>query len=158
MQRASLLKRFIAFVIDLLILNSILLWPFNLVILKKFPNVETLLSNPAQLAQISSQLAITAFLSGIVILLYFTFFEFKFQQTIGKYFVKIKISEQKSFSTILATNLSFIPAFPFVFLWLVDVVYLIFNPNNQRLTEKFFNVDNVEINSSSWSAHYGIKE
>ena len=140
MQKASLLKRLIAFSIDLLILNSILLWPFNILLLKNFPDLQ----KTSLTSILSTDLAAIIFFMGIVILLYFTLFEYKYQQTIGKYFVRIKISEKKNFSSLLLSNVIFIPTIPFLLLAIVDVIYLIFNPNNQRLTEKFLKINNVD--------------
>ena len=90
-----------------------------------------------------------SFIMSISIILYFFMMERKMGQTIGKMLMKIYVvdaSENASSRStsdnnnlrawqLFARNLVFIPIFPFVLLWIVDPLFMLFTKTNQRLTE-----------------------
>ena len=173
--QASFLKRIFAFIIDLIILNIFVFSPFNSLINQlhggqSFNNLyHNLLSNQELLSSISSILIPLTFL----ILIYFIVLQTKLSQTIGMMLMNlyvVKIPEQSlrssgsakrkpslkeiakasekikvGFLSALLRNLFLIPFAPFVFLWIIDPIYLFLNRNSQRLTEFLSRTMVVEI-------------
>lgn len=149
---ASLLKRMVAFIIDLLIIRFVIFMPF-VPYLEQFVPKEASLSATFRIisesAKVSKNLAIIMLLLTILVLAYFTFFEWALNQTPGKMLVRIyKIAEaapeQKMLLRYLLSNMILIPFFPFYLLWVIDPLYALFSPKNQRLTEKFAKIITVE--------------
>ena len=137
---ASITRRVIAFIIDMLIFDFIILFPFNKLFNKLIPGTTAMQQysfvqqNPAVLKSLMPLLIITS----IILVLYFSFFEYKLQQTPGKIILRIKIIPETkiTFWNYLFSNLTFLPIFPFNLLWIIDPIYLIFSPKNQRFMEK----------------------
>ena len=140
---ASLIKRFIAYFIDFFIINFVIISPFEKVLIKLIPSnlsfSETyryIQSNPG----LGNVIAILSIIFGILIVLYFTIFEYIMQQTPGKILMKQYIVKDRGpelrFRNYLISNLTFIPVFPFILLWIIDPIYMIISPKNQRLMEK----------------------
>ena len=167
---ASVIKRFFAFVIDLFIINIFILGPFS----SLFDSVaqssagfgttyELILSSPELRASLSTAL----FFITILILLYFIVLQRKFNQTVGMMVMNVFVVKISSFPLegnsmrkkkkinsnslklgffdALLRNLFVIPFAPFIFLWLIDPIYLFFNKNSQRLMEVFSRTLVVEI-------------
>jgi len=143
---ASLARRVIAFFIDLTILLLIFIIPFRAILGRLLPTDLSsgeartfLLQNP----QIAGLLSLIFFTFGIFLLLYFSIFEYKLQQTPGKMLLGLYIipgSSQMSFWSYLLSNITFLPIFPFTLLWVIDPIYLFFSPKNQRLMERLTNI------------------
>ena len=138
---ASHIKRLLAFLLDIVIINFVLLWPFEKLLTSLVPSNTTFLF---QTTTISVPLLITMFAIGIVMLLYFTLFELAIGQTPGKilfdlYVVSTNIKDKKeiklTFGQIITRNLFIIPVFPFFLLILIDPIFALFNVNNQRFLE-----------------------
>jgi len=138
---ASPIKRIFAFCIDLLLINFVVLIPFNNIIAKLVPSKEILLiANQT----ITINLLLAAFFIGIIMLLYFVMFEYTTNQTPGKMFfglfvvstnIKDKKIQRLNLSQVIFRNLQIIPVFPFLLLLLIDPFFVFFNPSNQRLLE-----------------------
>lgn len=147
---APLFKRFGAYAADFIIVNIILMPLSNSIVPllpseRGFMNIyEFVQSNP----QITSALIAHAILSGIIMLLYFTYFEYKMQQTPGKLLFRTSIvpdgKVKLTFWNYLLSNISFIPSLPFFILLIVDAVYIVISPKNQRLMEKIAKILVVE--------------
>ena len=165
MMHASLLKRILAFFIDLVIVNIFILAPFNSVIARflgdaSFTNIyQELLTNP----EILSSLTPILIASSVLVLLYFIVLQKMFSQTIGMmimniYVIRIPqsligtrgaarrrnslknlpssaVEVRPSFLESLLRNLFLIPVAPFSLLLILDPVFIFFNNNYQRLTE-----------------------
>lgn len=139
---ASLIKRFASYFIDLIIINFIILIPFKKVLSKIIPQNSSYIevyhfieNNP----EISSIFLALSLLIGILAVLYFTYFEYYLQQTPGKMLMNIYIipeNRKLSFWNYLVSNLTFLPFFPFILLWIIDPVYMFISPKNQRFMEK----------------------
>ncbi|MEM3374063.1 MAG: signal peptide peptidase SppA [Candidatus Woesearchaeota archaeon] len=149
---ASPLKRFLAFVIDLFIIQ-ILLIPFSNYIEKNLTfttdfskNISLLESNP----ELLSSLSFFVFMVFLILFFYFVYFEYKLGQTPGKLILGIRVinysleknaskkaneSEKLNFLQSVMRNLFFIPLFPFYLLWFIDPIYLIFT--QKRLSDNF---------------------
>jgi uncharacterized RDD family membrane protein YckC len=138
---ASHMRRLLAFLLDIVIINFVLLWSFETLLKSLIPaNTNFIFQTTA----ISVPLLITMFAIGIVMLLYFTLFELTIGQTPGKimfdlYVVSTDIKDKKeirlTFGQIITRNLFIIPVFPFFLLILVDPIFALFNVNNQRFLE-----------------------
>ncbi|MBW2966555.1 RDD family protein [Candidatus Woesearchaeota archaeon] len=148
---ASLIKRFISYFIDLFIINFVVVYPFGNILKKIIPETSSfaetyqyIQSNPT----ITTALTILSLTIGILTVAYFTFFEYLTQQTPGKMLMKQYITKERGkelrFRNYLISNLTFLPFFPFILLWIIDPVYMIMTPNNQRLMEKFTRILVVE--------------
>ena len=147
---ASLLKRFISYFIDLFIINFVIIFPFQKIIKKIIPTdsfsetYQYIQANPA----VGNIIFFLYFIIGILMVVYFTFFEYTTQQTPGKMLMKQHIVKESGrelrFINYLVSNLTFIPFFPFILLWIIDPVYMIISPKNQRLMERLTRILVVE--------------
>lgn len=147
---AAIWKRAVAFVIDLFVINLFILTPFKPILSSKVPvggtyseMMEFFASNPEQMSTIVTAMMVVTALT----LIYFTLMELKLQQTIGKMIMGIFIvSETKElkFFPLLLSNITFIPFFPFMLLWLIDPVYMFTSPKAQRLMERVTGIQQVE--------------
>jgi len=155
---ASLIKRLLAFIGDLLIINLIILEPFRKIIIDSIPQgdffeVFKLLSeNDIVLGKLYA----SSIFIGVIALLYFSVMEWKLGQTIGKmlfgiYVVPvseestIKENNKISFLQSIVRNMYLIPLFPFFILIIIDPIYMFFNKTNQRLSEKMSGTFVVEV-------------
>jgi len=141
---ASIPRRLIAFIIDLLIIDFVILSPFNKFFQMIIPSgtlseqIRFFQENP----KISNPINLLLIVIGILVLFYFTIFEYKISQTPGKIITGLYVIPQKKvkFINYLLSNITFIPVFPFYLLWIIDPVYMIISPKNQRLMEKLNNL------------------
>ncbi|MFT4303741.1 MAG: RDD family protein [Candidatus Woesearchaeota archaeon] len=137
---APIWKRSLAFIIDYFIINSLILFPFNnlvnrMVKYDSFTEMLALFSSGA--VSLSALIYIAAFM-GIFATLYFAIIETRFS-SIGKIFFNINIvtldksvmTFKKSFLRSLHVFLLFV--FPIGFA--IDVAWVYFNPQKQRLLE-----------------------
>ncbi len=147
---ASYWKRALAFLIDLLIIDLIVISPFRSIFRKilseqvTFSTAATFFeSNPELLNQITW---ITIVVS-ILVISYFSVLQFRLRQTLGMMLFNIWVySEEKELSSwkVVISNLTFTPVFPFVMLWIIDPIFLLFSPTRQRLMQKFVGIYIVE--------------
>lgn len=138
---ASIFKRIIAFVIDILILDLIVLAPFDFLFQKMMPTgsisqqISYIQNNPGLL---NSFYPIMIFMS-IIIVFYFTYLDYKIKQTPGKMLLGLYIIPEKknrTFWNYLLSNITFVVARLFIIVWIIDFFYMISSPKNQRLTQK----------------------
>lgn len=126
----SFWKRTLAFLVDLLIID-LLLTPFESAVQNIIPPGVSFVA-----FQGSSRLIWLMIAMSAVAVLYFALFEYKLRQSIGKMIFKLYvISDTKELKIWQAVgrSLFIIPIFPFILLWLIDPVYLIFR--KRRLSE-----------------------
>ncbi len=130
-QPAPLWKRFIAYLIDALVL-ALVLSP-----LASFDTSATSFSdffNSFKTTDYTFQFFFSLFLVLLLSLVYWSFLEYRFQQTLGKYFFHLQVvSEQKQlrFSQCLVRNISKLSTI----LLLADVLYMFFSRSSQRYSE-----------------------
>ena len=125
--KSLLTKRIIAYLLDILIINVIIILPFNSV-LKPYTEIKDGLFSFKQ----DFTLTITIFIIMLLTLLYFAILEYKVRQTIGKMVVGLYVSSNKpTFNRILIRNI----AKPFFILLIVDTIYLLIKRTNKRFTE-----------------------
>ncbi len=167
---ASVMKRFFAFIIDLVIINFFILGPFSSLfdsVASSTPGFgttyELILSSP----ELRSSLSTALFFISILTLIYIIVLQRKFNQTIGMMVMNIFVvkivsapvattslrkkkkidanSFKLGFIDALLRNLFVVPFAPFIFLWVIDPLYLFFNKNSQRLSEVFSRTLVVEL-------------
>ena len=137
---ALIWKRVVAFLIDIIILNLTVLFPFRKLFQGIIPKNYSLSEAYGILSSSANYYSIVtiSFAMSILIILYFLMLENKMSQTIGKYLMRIHVvSDNNSLKKwqLLTRNLIFIPALPFVLLWIIDPLFMFFTNTNQRLTE-----------------------
>ncbi|MDD5178523.1 MAG: RDD family protein [Candidatus Nanoarchaeia archaeon] len=131
----SLAKRFFAFIIDIIIINLVIVYPFNSLI-----NTKTILTD----VTINFNTVLVLFVIALLTVIYFAVFEFYFEQTIGKLIFKIKVisrTGKPSFMQIFNRNISKIS---FIVL-ILDCLYL-FKKTGQRYLDKLTNTMVVNKN------------
>ena len=137
--QASVLKRAGAFIVDLLIINIVILFPFRRVFESilpagNFSEAFDFLRSPES----SMLLNVIMIAVGILAMLYFMLLEKKIAQTPGKMlfglFVRSQGKDLKNWQ-LFVRSMFLIPLFPFVLLWLIDPIVMLFTKENQRLSE-----------------------
>jgi len=138
-KNASLLKRGLALIIDLFVINLIIFGPFRDLLISFF---ETQNIMDFQ-AVIPDDIYLSMFFITIMVLLYFSLLQYYVQQTIGMMVMKIYVVPDLTFITSIIRNLFIIPFFPFSLLWLIEPLYIYFK--GRRLLEKLTNTNTVEV-------------
>ena len=162
---AMVWKRVVAFMIDMLIINLVVLFPFKGLFEEMLPKNYSFSEAYKVLSgstDYTGFLTSVSFVMSILIIMYFYMMERKMSQTIGKMMMKIHVADAResdllasktsklafnssSLSTsdnndlkawqLLARNAVFLPLFPFVLLWVLDPLFMFFTKTNQRLSE-----------------------
>lgn len=137
---ASIFRRFFAFLIDIIILDFVIIFPFRGILRDIMPNgsykesYQFLTANSGY----NTIILVVMVITGILSILYFALLEYKFNQSIGKMilgvFVKTDL-KQKKFWQYLVRSIFLVPVFPFVILWVLDPLFMIFTKTHQRLSE-----------------------
>lgn len=149
---ASPIKRALAFMIDLLVIDFVLLFPFQMLFEKKIPELSGLsfssiieiVSRP----EYSDLFAAAAIAMGLLSILYFALLEYNLHQTIGKMVMNMSVvSEIKehNFWQYIVRNIFLVPVFPAVVMWAADIAYIFFNSKRQRLLEVISKTRTTEI-------------
>ena len=136
----SFWKRTLALLLDVIIVNLIIIYPFRSVFVKYYGNIT--LEQSLRLGEVPVPSAIywVIIIISLLTLMYFTFFDYYISQTPGKMLLKIKsISLKNKDQKIglwdsLLKNCFVMPFFPFYIFWVVDPIYLIFY--KERFLEK----------------------
>ena len=137
---ALLWKRIAAFFIDLLVINLVILFPFKSIFQKIVPKDYSF----SEALSIFSSSDYSGFLNSvsiamsILVILYFFMLEKRMNQSIGKKIMKLYVAsdtEQLKAWQVAARNIVFLPVFPFILLWILDPLFMLFTKTNQRLTE-----------------------
>jgi uncharacterized RDD family membrane protein YckC len=133
---AALWRRIVAYIIDVMVVSFIVVGPFSN---KLVSSVEGA-SFTELFVNVQNSLSGEAFFVGLVValltLVYWTFLEWKFNQSIGKMLLRIQIFPKKvSFNQAMLRNVTKLSTFVLA----VDVIYMIFTKGNQRFFEKLSN-------------------
>lgn len=134
-------KRLLAFIADFLIINLIIFFPFKRILQKSIPEFGSyseaytyLASNQAY----TTTLRIIFIIMSLFAILYFVLLERKIGQTPGKMLFNIYVTsdtKKAGFWQYTLRSLFILPVFPFVLLWIIDPIFMIFTKTNQRLSE-----------------------
>tara|TARA_Y100000310_G_C20533242_1_gene739570 strand:+ start:624 stop:1079 length:456 start_codon:yes stop_codon:yes gene_type:complete len=133
---AAFWRRVIAYIIDVMVVSFVVVGPFSnkLVTSVEGESVMELFAN------VQSTFTTEAFIIGIVVslltLLYWTFLEWKFNQSVGKMLLRIQVFPKKiNFNQAMLRNVTKLSTFILV----LDVVYMFVTKGNQRFFEKLSN-------------------
>ena len=132
-------KRLVAYLIDMVILNSIIIFPLH----KKFSGLDSMTFNQILNFGKSKEIFTLGFIVIIVIIFYFVYLEFKQKQTIGKMFMNIYVVGLNGQMNLQQTILRNITK-PFSVVLIVDTLYMFFKKGHQRLFEVLSNTLVVE--------------
>ncbi|MFH1642299.1 MAG: RDD family protein [Nanoarchaeota archaeon] len=136
---ASLVKRSLAFIIDI-ILISFIIYPLENILRNIIPNTAsykdaiTVLNNPEYLTLITT----VSILIAIVAVIYFSFLEYRLGQTVGKILTNIFVisdTKELKYWQCLVRALFLLPFIPFILLWVIDPLYIIFTKGNNRFSD-----------------------
>ena len=148
--QASVLKRLIAFIIDILLVNLIILFPFRGLFENMIPESSSF-SKTFEFLSANSNLtgAITIIMFGVafITILYFMIFEKKLGQSVGKMVLNLHVESSKKdlkYWQLFIRSMFLIPVFPFILLWFVDPIVMLFTKENQRLSEILSSTKTVE--------------
>jgi uncharacterized RDD family membrane protein YckC len=136
---APIWKRFIAFILDLLILNIIVVYPFQSLVASVIPSKD-FMTTYSYLSAHTPPRSLYAIIIAVAILsvLYFAMLERRTGTTIGKMVLSLSVVPTGGDNhawRYYARSLFLIPVLPFILLGVVDPVYMLFNEDHQRFTE-----------------------
>ncbi len=146
---ASYWKRFFALIIDIAVINIFFAFPFRKFFTSNLPQTNSLTDAMAYLEsnpEITGSLSFIIFIISFLAWLYLTITEWKLGATAGDLLMKIRIKSQYGkeikFWQSALRNLFIFPYFPFVILWLIDPLYLLFK--QQKFSEFITKTDTIE--------------
>ncbi len=136
----SFWKKAVALLLDLIIINLLIIYPFRQVFVKYFGNITLAQSLNLSEVAVPSIVYWAIFIISILMLIYFTFFDYYLSQTPGQMLLKIKSVSLKNkdgkiglWESVLK-NCFILPFFPFYMFWIIDPIHLIFY--KERFLEK----------------------
>lgn len=154
---ALIWKRILAFVIDYLIFDFVVITFFSMRIKEILPlNISPMEMYSYLLThqEILMKIAQVFFPITLLALIYFTYQEYKFKDTIGKRLVKIYVkSDQQELKLwqCVVRNIYWVPLVPiFPLLAIVDFISMFFTKENQRLSELISKTHTVSNYSLSY--------
>ncbi|MBI2136352.1 RDD family protein [Candidatus Woesearchaeota archaeon] len=153
---ASIWKRAGAFIIDIALLDLIVFSPFKANFASLIAGADSY-QKAFQMLTASqenlSSLMMASFFIAILTISYFTILEWKLGQTVGKilfnlFLVQVPANQDEKLSKpgfwqVFTSNLSLVPFFPFIFLWPVEILSILFT--NNRFMERVAKIQLIEI-------------
>ena len=138
-------KRILAYIIDSIVISFIIDGPMTVSIENKFEE----LSYTEIFNQFSSlfdtNFWLVMFFSLLFVLIYWTFLEWKFNQSVGKVIMNLSVENVDKkpliFSQALIRNISKLSTL----VLLIDFLYMLFNKGDQRYFEKLSNTHVIEV-------------
>ncbi len=138
-------KRILAYIIDSIVISFIIVGPMTVSIENKFEE----LSYTEIFNQFSSlfdtNFWLVMFFSLLFVLIYWTFLEWKFNQSVGKVIMNLSVENVDKkpliFSQALIRNISKLSTL----VLLIDFLYMLFNKGDQRYFEKLSNTHVIEV-------------
>ena len=155
-RNASLIKRGVAFILDLIIINLIITYPLKSYLNNLLPTFSSLTETFEYFLvnqELNYGLLSISFAISLLSIAYFTILESNIGQSIGKKLLHLKVislDKQPKTWKYIVRSLLLIPVFPFMLLWFIDPIYLFFNTDGQRLTESISKTKVIEEISSSY--------
>ncbi len=146
---ASFWKRIIAYLVDIIIVDIIVVWPFQKTMDKFtsgfggniFATYKYVSSNPELIRGMLPSLALLFFITSLLTIAYWAVLEYKTRQSIGKMLMKISVKSENKLLTLkqcIVRNISKISGI----LLVIDCIGLIGSP--QRYLERVSNTRVVE--------------
>ena len=149
-EQPSLVKRFLAFLLDFSLLSITVFTPLSAVLEKLAPSTNFSATYAAFTSNESTSTIITIIMVFVftLVTLYFVLLEYLIGQTAGMIVMGLKVEghegKMPAFWQCLLRNLVFLPIFPFIVFWIVDPLYLVFT--KQRLSEQLTKTRTVNAN------------
>ncbi|MEK6867566.1 MAG: RDD family protein [Nanoarchaeota archaeon] len=149
-EQPSLVKRFLAFLLDFSLLSITVFAPLAAVLEKLAPSANFSATYAAFTGNESTGAVITIIMVFVftLVMLYFVLLEYLLGQTAGMLFIGLKVEGNEgkipTFWQCFVRNLVFLPLFPFIVFWIVDPLYLVFT--KQRLSEQLSKTRTVNAN------------
>lgn len=148
---ANPLKKVAAFLVDILILQFIVISNFAAYFEKNFPKKEgdfmTVYTYLSSHQGVLTQMYYVMISIGVIMMIYFTFMEYKYSQTLGMMLFKLHVestaSKELTLWQAMLRNLYLIPIFPIFILWILDPIYFLFK--GERLSEILSKTKTVEV-------------
>lgn len=141
---AALWKRVIAYLIDVLIVNFVIIFPFRkMTQLNSGSSFSDTYSYLSSAPGLSYKLFLVFLAIGVLTILYWAVFEYRLMQSIGKMVMHISVrsvSGKLSFRSAIIRNISKVSS-PFLAL---DVIYMLYKRSNQRYFEVVSGTEVVE--------------
>lgn len=140
-------KRLFAFIIDLMVINLVIIYPFRGIFIKYFSGISLAQSLSSNNIAVPTSAYFVMLIISALALLYFSFFDYYLGQTPGKMLLKIKVISTKEKDTsigmwqALLRNCFVLPFFPFYIFWFVEPIYLAFY--KERFLEKISSTKTV---------------
>jgi len=130
-------KRAFAFIIDLLIINLVIIYPFRGIFVDRFGKLSFSEAIAAGGQVLPNNIYFTLFIMSVLALLYFTFFDYYLEQSPGQMLLRIKVISTRpkegsandaaqgiGFWAALTRNCFILPFFPFYAFWIIEPIYL----------------------------------
>lgn len=156
---APLWRRLVAFIIDLLIMNLVIFSAFSSIF---EPLASQSFREALRQETVSPVISVTLLVIGLLALCYMAFFEYMIGQTPGQIITRIEVistnphaTENKEktipLSKAFLRNIFIIPAFPFILLWIVELVHYLFYKH--RFLERITATTTVMRVAKSWKEY-----
>ena len=127
-------RRFLAFLLDILILDLIVAAPFRSLL-----NVPLSFQEAFRFLEQNSQVLFPIFFFMILFsFFYFVIMEYLLGQTVGKMLLDLKVVSNQgelSLAQVILRSLFLIPVFPFTLLWIMDPFFMFIITKNRRFSE-----------------------
>lgn len=149
-EHPSLVKRFLAFLLDFSLLSITVFTPVSAVLEKLSPsaNFSATYAMFTSNESTSAVITITMVFAFTLVMLYFVLLEYLLGQTAGMLFIGISVQGNEgnlpTFWQCIIRNCVFLPIFPFIVFWIIDPLYLVFT--KQRLSEQLSKTKTVNVN------------
>lgn len=138
---APIFRRFLAFLLDMLVLDLVVAGPFRHLFLGLFgggsiADIQRIVESSRSFSLLVMMLLL---LLGLLFLLYFMILEFTLGQTFGKRLFRLRVEndlKRKQVWQYLVRSLFVIPIFPFLILWIIDPIHMLFSIEGRRWSEK----------------------
>ncbi len=139
---APLWKRGVAYVVDALIL-SFVLWPLQPADLS-FTSLSDFYSRLISSTLFTLQFMVVLVLITVLSLAYWSVLEYRFHQTLGKYFLRIAVRSEMKTLTFYQCFLRNVAKLSSVLLFL-DSLYMLFTHSSQRYTETLAKTEVIQL-------------
>jgi uncharacterized RDD family membrane protein YckC len=170
--RVGFWKRTFSLIIDLLIINLVIIYPFKNSLVKYFGSMTIASSIAAADQTMPMSIYWILFIISLLALLYFTFFEYFLGASPGQMLLRIKVvsidaiksknsknsgsSESISFWRALLRNCFILPFFPFYVFWIIEPIYLAFY--RERFLERITQTQTVHEFANASMKEYKLSK
>lgn len=137
---AALWRRVIAYIIDVLIVSFLVAAPFSAYMGDSIEVEGWAGLLDALEASFTTEMIWAGVVMALLTLLYWVFLEWKFQQTVGKILLRIKVAKKITFSQAVVRNVTKLSSIVLV----LDVLYMFITKGHQRYFEKLSKTEVVD--------------